>query len=571
MRRGTRLLIVETIMTIVLLSAGMAFWAGMAGNLRMFLDAIVPAVLELSWATYRTYYLTGIAFLLMMWLGLTVVIWERVMKRSAVRDADYMKGMLRSSNKRTAMVSVFEAVATMLGTEEAESDRKEIEKLLRANFEPIREFIRAERCEYDVLVVSAPWGDGKTSNVLMAVDDLDSKVQEKRRYIYCSLFNYTHGLARFHRDILGNLEDVLREWGIEDRRGFAALGNYVGADMSKALAGLVDELVGGNEMVLADGLIKGINDQYVEKFERRTDKDRSQLVVIIDDLDRMTGEEIRQVLSLLGMLRKLSFVKIIVPMEPKAVAQQLEHLGVYQPQHYVNKFLPEQCAIKLRSKYQMVEEILLRQIRHRSRVRGVEIGRFRPALAAVLMRYLVDILEHDSENWTGFSRIDWGMVAEENPVRMEWGAPSDASNATYTILDAADEMSDAMDAARDGKVRRYIPDKPSLDKMQSLEQIFGSIIYSQSGKKSVAERFTNDVYNVLVGSWIFDFVGRNWDTFGITLRELKDLLGRCNLDNVSMNPGKQFCDVFNQYFPEENLVYAPQSRKAVKKLPELAK
>ncbi len=569
MRRKACFMVAATCMTALLLVVGLTFLTSFAEVSRVVIEELIPNGLNVSWVSYKNYYMVGVGILLVFWCALVVALGRMVLKKPITHDLQYVQGVLRSQNKRIAIVSVLEATLTMLGSKSSGEAQREVGQLLRRNFEPIREFLMTDVMDRDVLVVSAPWGDGKTSNVLMAVDSLGYDIQVNRRYIYASAFRYTNGIREFNRDIIKSLEDVLLEWGIEDRKGFAALLNNLESDMSKTVIEMLKAVINSKEMLITEELIYGINNSYVKAFKKEKQASRPQLIIIIDDMDRVLGEDIIRILSLLSVLRRFTFVKIIIPMETKAVIQQLEKMQIYHPEKYLNKYLPEQYAVKLRSQFQIVEEILLRQIRRQAGEYDRGVYRYRAVLAAVLIKCLVDILEGDMDNWKG--EVAWNVMSDSDPFHMEWGLPRGISDVSALILGKVERgLVNSLNS--DVAKGKYVPCSDGLSRMKRFEQIFNNILYKYDGilaktiarynrgEGAVASCFTDEVYRDTVEGWIFNFAGENWNKLGITLRDLKDTLVTCDLSNMGVSSGAQFCAVFNQLFENEHLVYSKNGK-----------
>ena len=163
------------------------------------------------------------------------------------------------------------------------------------NIEPIKKFLKSKT--ENVLIIDSIWGSGKTSCVMIAIDEFEeqNKGKDEYRYIYESAFKYANGLSEFIEDIIDSIKDILMLEGINIERQSSAVVRNLDKDLAKFL---FSYMKGGDNIALSSSLIYRINNKYKKK------KSAIQIIIILDDTDRLSAEDIVKVLSLLSLLRR---------------------------------------------------------------------------------------------------------------------------------------------------------------------------------------------------------------------------------------------------------------------------
>jgi predicted KAP-like P-loop ATPase len=170
-----------------------------------------------------------------------------------------------------------------------------------------------------VLAVNGPWGSGKTSAVNMVVEalsDIRKAVSAGREVVTVRFnpwwFSEQEDLVKaFFAELAGNLdEDVSKKVG----EGFRKLARHIGASKDLVLAGL-DFVPGGSLVKGTAGAAIGAADQW-SRQSRSLSQLRSELstslreqdkriLVIIDDVDRLPANELRQIFRLVKSVADL--------------------------------------------------------------------------------------------------------------------------------------------------------------------------------------------------------------------------------------------------------------------------
>ena len=464
-------------------------------------------------------------------------------KKYTIRDSSYILRLSNSENGRSPATSRKRLAEQLLGNGYSKADFSAINQIIDNNTRVLKSFFKHEYID-DVLVLDSRWGTGKTTSVLIAINEASDV--PSNRYIYESAFKYTSGLSEFTKDLLSTLFDTMQEVGIKlPTRGIIRnlLNNY-DPDLVKTIVNLV---AGEKNDSLTSDLVMNINENYLRSGKK------AFIFVIIDDLDRLFGDDLLRALSFLSMLRRLTFVKIIVPADLELIKKSLKSCGVPDAGLFLDKYLPGQLSVKIASGYDVAEAIFNSRMTSKYKT-------FSPAVfAAVLFKMIANKLKDctlDIEN----DRVIWltNMPGQEKIEGID-------GIAKRIITTAPAYLRERSGWKVGGRCGKYEWDAVLGGGRKSLSvRIFESILYQlkfgPNKEKYVRDSFSIDEYNTLVASWIFAYARIHWDEYGFSIREVLDLLSYLDLDidDLPKTEEEQFVSAFNCFFPNRKLTVSPR-------------
>lgn len=408
--------------------------------------------------------------------------------------------------------------------------QKPILDTIDANIKPIKKFL-SEDGPSNTLCINSGWGSGKTTSLLIAISETEL---ETNRYIYESTFKYTGNINEFVNDVLRALRETLLEAGVQVENEFSSLIGNLDSDLGKTLSNLVR--AHSEPGVLSTDLVARINEKYSKAKHKHT------IFLLVDDIDRLDGPEIEQILSLLSVVRNLHFVKIIVPADLDMVCRILEVGGVVRPRNFINKYLPLQSSVRLMSSYEISEQIIRNKISYRQDAWDENVDTVQPALAAIYLRMLANLAYEETANRKEI-RYPW-LMANGGVL------PTDIDEKLLRLLEAPKAM-----AARTEDFSQHYAWNTSYDNIR----LFSNLVYAltikreNGGPKIPANRFfTDEIYN-LIDNWIFIYMRKWHDLFDFSIRDALDVLNSVDYDNLPREASVQFVHVYNQLFPNKKL------------------
>lgn len=527
-----------------------SFVAGLVDPTREIAMNLFPSLLVKPFITVRTFYVCSVfAYVavscFILWCFTPVV---------RVRNRAYLLESLYSNNERAPVAGFDDMVKRTMGStaseenEESREERLNVERMLLENIEPIEAYIKSMDSGQNVLVVEGAWGVGKTSNVLVAIDRLGDDGSSGIRYIYESAFKYNANIGEFKRDVLKALYDVLAEMKIYAHKPIEDVVDNITVSPAETLIGVLKSFMSTSSMPLTTDLVSMINDKY----RRARDKRKLKIVIILDDLDRLQGEDILSTLAFLSVVRRLEFVKIILPLSLKTVGTALGGTNIPEPRQIIRKYLPEQNVVIIKSGVDVVERIALQKIKGTQKDSRSEGIYYCAAWAAVLMKLISDWLVRAAD------QIDWdGLYVHEGNGRLGGYKLPDKVNMDVGLRRVIErsivDVNDALKRVNGGL--RYTLGWPSgTSDLRRFENLVLKVQLRLrfSGEVQLVpatEYFDEDMYHDIVASWIFKFVEGNWEYLDINLRGVMDILNKYDFSGLSSNGAEQFAQVFNQLFP----------------------
>lgn len=379
-------------------------------------------------------------------------------------------------------------------------------------------------------------GSRKTTCLLIAINEAD---QEDDRYIYESAFKYRVNRGELFGDILTALRETLLELGIKANNPIDSIIRNLDKDINNTLLNVLKKR---NEVdALSSDAVYRINEKY------RKRKITNKIFIIIDDLDRLKGEDIVNALSFLSILRRLEFVKIIIPADRAAVCAALKADGIIEPQLFIEKYLPSQKEVRIKSNYEMAYSVIEKMIRGRKGNKGKDV---RPAIEAVFLKMLANEMKRQTFGFKNYEH-PWlhvgskGAEAKIGPINEQ----------IVRILDIPKLIS--RKNRNDGLVQRYTW-RDGFNDIRETQNIVYALQERAGGSpnSTILNRwkiFTEENYDFSVRSWLLGYIEKYWDLFGFTIREARNTLSGIKFEQLPENALEQFVYVYNQYFPTRKI------------------
>lgn len=229
-------------------------------------------------------------------------------------------------------------------------NKAENDLLGRANFsKQLGESI----CKYtgeDSLVIGlfGKWGTGKTSVINMAIDEikyLTNDANNKPFIIKFSPWNYSDKdnlIHLFFQNLINNLalsqNDKLKK----------QIGNALN-DYSWALEGLaLIPIYGTGLLIILKAIVQGVStalrkkltlDETKEKLEEALRKADNKIIVVIDDIDRLSNSQIRDVFQLVKQVGDFPNIIYVLMMDREGVCRALNEVHDIDGEEYLEKII----------------------------------------------------------------------------------------------------------------------------------------------------------------------------------------------------------------------------------------
>lgn len=445
-------------------------------------------------------------------------------------NSEYISKLMISESLRAPAATRQQLMQKITGGRATTCDIKKAKEMTDSNIRPIKRFLASKKSTSDnILIVNSRWGSGKTTSILIAINE-SAKINNY--YIYESAFKYHGNLDEFTKDILETLKNIMAKMNIRTESLFRDLAVNLDSNIYKTFANFIANK--NSSAMLTSEIIYQINKKYSDA------KLQERIVLVVDDMDRLLGHDILEILSLLSVLRRLKFIKIILPVDLAVVNEALRNEKVVEPDRFIEKYLPEQQAIKINSGYDIVKDIAEGKIRHAQKVFDRNRN-FNPAFEAILMKLLSNIFEKEISNLND-NRYDWLRSA----------IPENATRLAKTIISARHSF--PMPNATPEETIYWAGTAPP----RSGREFENAILCLHSTKRGrIAKSFSDEDYDNYISSWLLSYAKRNWDEIGIVIRSVSDIFDKylAGMNNLSENPAKQFVEVFNKLFPETPIDY----------------
>ena len=396
---------------------------------------------------------------------------------------------------------------------------------------PIEDFLSSK--SENILTINGKWGVGKTTTVLIAIDLYKVKyrpIYGRNYYIYESAFKYVNGITEFKKDILNSIREILDSRGFYTRTIFRQIAENIG---SKHL-GKFHFPQNGTE--LTSRMIYKLNRRYNLR------KEKFSIIIIVDDIDRLLGEDIISTLSMLSILRRLDFVKIILPLDQKIIEKQLVKASVASPKLFLEKYLPEQNQLTIQNNFEIISAIITRELRYKLNDDSVfSEEKVKPIFEVVIFKIFDDTAKEKLTNsgYAGFSDR-WLDQHDESKTEKE---TLDAYS--HTISLATKMFEDIAKQNADLKIAL-----PSSSSPNSYSEFLRLIHYDNPNIMD------EKPYEKILSPWINDFASIGWGSLSLTTRNVIDFLHKYlpilkEGDELSPSdePNILFAEAHNRLFP----------------------
>lgn len=504
--------------------------------IRQLLYSVLKDSLEWPLINSTTYYVVFLAIWAIPTIILTSILYSIICPKIVIRDKNYVLALFKDRSSRSPSPTREELKVNIFGGKRAPKELdKELSILIDDNVKPIKAFLDNKSNQGNTLCINSKWGTGKTTSLLIAINETKNL---NYRYIYESTFKYNGNANEFINDLLMALNSTMTELGIKSKKATTSLIKNLDSDYRKTIINAIkhDFQV---ESLSAD-LILELNEQYDKLTEGHGVK---TIFLIVDDLDRTQGEDVVRILSLLSILRNIKFVKLIIPADLRIIQKVLDEYKVVDSPQFIEKYLPVQNSIVVKSGFEMTKNILSSKIQTQNKeMRSQDAAK--PTLAAIYIGMLANEMQSQTRNFAKI-RYNWldSGTYQEKPER-----PNEQLNqlllAPITLYNVANAQSN---------------DKYDWDSKFNNITKFQNIIYALRKAPSgtnmpigINTLFCTDDYDI-IEYWIFRYMEMRWDIFGFTIRAALDVLESVRYSNLPQDRADQFIYIFNQLFPEQQL------------------
>ena len=450
---------------------------------------------------------------------------------------------LESNDVRAPITDRETLLRRIIGENATPKTKFEINTLIEENINSIKGFMFNDE---KTLIVDGKWGVGKTTYTLISLNEISS---DKRllhidyRFIYESSFKYISEFSEFKRDILKIIKSILSEQKIFVPFDFAELVNNIS---SSTVNIAISEY---KTSKTTTDIVNKLNSKYKKKKSKKG-IEPFKIIIIIDDMDRLQGEEIIQALAFLSIIRRLHFIKIILPIDRNVIIDQLEKTKITEPQIYINKYLPEQSSVLIRSDYNLITMIFSKKIQKELGV-SYNIAQIEPILECFYVKLFADRLKHNMTSTHVDSLDEWPKYGTNDDYPKEL-LDNDSFNSKY-IFDARNYLQKHIkNIYKDNNVLGYI----------GTANNFESIIYLMKFKNKRPNinntfplRVDDELYRECIKSWVLPFTEAKWTKLRPSIREIDDIFNHNiqaikKLLDTKMKPHEIFVRTYNVIFPD---------------------
>ncbi|MBR1875334.1 hypothetical protein IJ798_03090 [Candidatus Saccharibacteria bacterium] len=541
--------VIKTILSCIAVFPAVIFFAdGLRGPLRNLITSIAPDFLEWYLVDMRTYWVAFIIVAVIIEIYFISIIREDTFPEKDYGSAQRLLAVLKSDNPKSALVSKKDMIEKNGGKDLASTMTSRVEEIVDENIQPIVSFLSTSASD-KTLVLNSSWGTGKTSSILIAVDEFTKKNEKRKkvvdvRYIYESVFKYNGNLEEFTEDIIMSISKLLRIYGIAPQKEIEKLIKNI---KSSNNISLLKNILYNNysNISLTSEVINKINQKYIDN------KRDFIIVVIIDDLDRLSGKDMAEVLSILSILRRFIFVKIIAPIDPNAVIKQLGAEKYYKPETFINKYLPEASSVKIKSGYDIAEAIALERMKGMSGNKKMSLEQFKPAWAAIIFRLITNKLAYEVDQQE-YKRFRWLNGRNTLPATQpDW--IKDGTILKAALINAPNYVKKFCTDFNNGSKAKYSWGNSGYSDIKYFNLIFSGMIDNRTGDRVMAS-FSDEKWNDVIEPWIYTFAEKHWSVFGFTVRDVIEIIA--GIEDIQLNvnaPGLQFAQVYNSLFPDNQI------------------
>ena len=486
-------------------------------------------ILDCEFITKHAYFLLSLLLSISIAYVVDIFDYRRLMPEIKDRDKKYILEMFTDRGDESPVPTRRKLIENILSERPREKNREEYEiirQYINQNIDHIKLFLRQEH-DSRVLCLNGKWGSGKTTSLLIAINEYNTS---KNKYIYEAAFKYSGNVDEYLKDILNTLGDVLLSFGITTNSFLDSMVSNFDSSFRKTLGNTFKNWRDFN--TLTTELTMKLNVKYRESGCKK------KVFIIVDDLDRLQGKDIIRVLSLLSMLRNLTFVRIIVIADLNVIYEALDKCDVVDPSKFVEKYLPSSRSLLIQSGYEMVNTLLGEKILYAQKD-GSGLENVHPIIAAVFIGLLAEEMIEQTRLMAHY-RYRWLRKANQELP------PAPITESLSQLLQAPGIMLKGRDDYA------WADWNNNLRKFQNIVYALEFEVSPGKGMIRINKMFDEGAYE-LVYSWIFPYMEKRWGIFGFTVRDAFNMLGSIEYSNLPTDPVEQFVYAFNQLFPNESL------------------
>lgn len=461
------------------------------------------------------------------------------------RNADYLIEQMSSNDRRLPLVSIEQQIVRIAGKDADEKTKADIQNRTISIIDPIKSFIVDDE---KTLILDGKWGSGKTSYTLIAINEASKEKSFEEtdyRFIYESAFKYVSNFNEFKSDILKAIQIILSEQNIFAPNAIHELINNI------SNSSFYIPLMTLSGSITTTDNIEKLNTKYAKRQKRNPRP--FQIILVIDDIDRLLGEDIIQTLSFLSVVRRIKFIKILLPIDRNIVIRQLKNAKVIEPETFIKKHLPEQSEINIPTTFDLFKDIYSSKIR-KAFSQNLSAEQIQPILENICLKIFSNKLNENMEAVSIGDLGDWPNITAGYPKEL---TNNNEYNSKY-ILEASRAM---YNNATEGN-RQYIYHLAGVS--NEFEALIYKLKYKDKrnplGDGSNPLRLDIETYNDCFKPWIMLFAQNRWSQVGATMRIIDDIFERLqnklekDAINSSIAPNLIFVRAYNALFPRWPIV-----------------
>lgn len=471
------------------------------------------------------------------------VAFQKISDNHKIRDHNFLTKILKAPYFAAPISSLDDLVHKVAGDISHNSEEyRLLKETVQNSIVQIKSFFEGDISNNKALCLDGVWGSGKTSSVLLAIDMLDDSTKSNYRFIYESATRYIGGIYDYERDVISSIGDVCAEKGIYNTKDWRDLLSNIGSDNVSNMCNIALFATRKQSITpLTTEVIASINDQYYETGGTW------QLVIILDDIDRLPPEDVYKAITFLSILRRFHFARIVVPADKTIIQSQLNRLLIdtredneHPRGEYIAKYLPEQSTIKVHAIYQYCEKIVTDMVK--SRVKSDGIGIPCAVWAAMLIK-VFSLRENKIEKKVSLvpdQDIGWNLRSANSSLGLKQKTEI-KYNIVNTLLKDGFEWTGNWTKA-------------------PFEDIVYKMKKQKSGSRDITIRhdFDEDFYTNGIASWIFEYAEKCFSRYPndemLTFRTIINIFYSIEPTLINMTSQVDaFVTTFNALFPTKQI------------------
>lgn len=199
--------------------------------------------------------------------------------------------------------------------------------------------LRQQGSDGIVLALYGPWGSGKSTVLAYVQHYLDAEPVDTRPVVVSFNPWWFSGQENLVRAFLDQLQVVLPE----KYRGFKDIGKKL-SDYSDAIGGVVELTVGGLGAVVKAGLKKlAPKSKDVPALKKGLvdllNKEKKRILVVVDDIDRLAPDEVRQLFTLVKALADFPYVTYLLAFDRQVASEAIKSQTGLPGERYLEKII----------------------------------------------------------------------------------------------------------------------------------------------------------------------------------------------------------------------------------------